>query len=70
MAPIAGRHDPLEPTTAQNVLDTKGDQGRMFAIMIECVAAGDALYDEPRGFVQARGDVRLSVAINSPVGLG
>jgi hypothetical protein len=35
MAPIAGRDYPLDATAAQNVLDAKGDQGRVLAIVIE-----------------------------------
>src|SRR6266478_756131 len=70
MAPVARRDRSLEATTAQNVLDAKGDQGRVFAIVVERVAAGDALDDEPGGLVQASGNVRLPVAIDSAVGLG
>ena len=70
MTPIDGRHGPLEATAAQNVLDAKGDQGRVLAIVIERIAAGDALDDEPGGFVQGVGNVRLSLTINSAVGLG
>jgi len=42
----------------------------MFAIVIERIAAGDALDDEPGGLVEARGYVRLLVAIDAAVGLG
>ncbi len=56
VGPIAGCHDPLDATAAQNVLDAKGDQGRVFAIVIERVAAGDALDDETGGFVQGGGN--------------
>jgi len=40
------------------------------AIVIERIAAGDTLDDEPGGFVQAGGKVRLLVAIDPTVGLG
>ena len=70
MAPIAGRYGPLEAPAAQNVLDAKGDHGRVFAIVIKRVAAGDALDDEPGGLVQAVGNVRLSAAKDPAVGLG
>ena len=70
MAPIDGRDGPFEATAAQNVLDAKGDQGCVFAIVIERIAAGDALDDEPGGFVEAGGNLRLLVAIDSAVGLG
>jgi hypothetical protein len=42
----------------------------MLAIMIERITAGDAFDDEPAGFIQAVGDVRLLVTIDSAVGLG
>ena len=70
MAPIAGRDGPLEASAAQNVLDAKGNQGCVFAIVIEGIAAGDALYNEPGGFVQGGRNSRLLVAVNSAVGLG
>jgi hypothetical protein len=70
MTPIAGGDGPLEAAAAQNVLDAKGDEGRVFAIMIERIAAGDALDDEPGGFVQHMANVRLTLAIDSAVRLG
>jgi hypothetical protein len=69
MAPIDGRDGPFEATAAQNVLDANGDQSRVLAVVVERIAAGDALDDEPGGFVQAGGNVRLSVAIDPAVGL-
>jgi hypothetical protein len=42
----------------------------VFAIVIERIAAGNALDDEPGGLVQAGGNVRLLVAIDTAVGLG
>src|SRR5713101_9919122 len=68
VAPIAGRDGPLETTAAQYVLDAKGDERGVFAIVIERIAAGDTLDDEPGGFVQAGGNVRLSVVIDSAEG--
>ena len=70
MSPIAGGDDPLDATAAQNVLDAKGDECGVLAIMIERIAAGDALDDQPRGFVPGVGHARLLVAIDSVVGLG
>jgi len=70
MAPVAGRDGSLEATAAQNVLDAKGDQGRVFAIVIKRIAAGDALDDQPGGFVQGVGHARFLVAIGSAVGFG
>src|SRR5262245_10020404 len=69
MAPIRRRDAALEPAAAQDVLDAKSDERRMFAIVIERVAAGDALDDEPSGFVKAGGDVRLLVTINPAIRL-
>ena len=61
---------PFEATAAQNVLNTERYQGRVFAIVIERVAAGDALYDEPGGFIEAGGNPRPLIAVDSTVGLG
>src|SRR6516162_10814085 len=69
IAPIDRRDGSLEAPAAQNVLDAKGDHRRVFAIVIERVAAGDALDDKPGRLVQAVGNVRLSAAIDSAVGL-
>jgi hypothetical protein len=69
MAPIAGCDRPFEAAAAQNVLDAKGDQGRVLAVVIERVAAGDALDDESAGLVEAVGNVRFSAAIDPAVGL-
>ena len=38
--------------------------------MIERVAVGDALDDEPGGFVEASGNLRLLIAIDPTIGLG
>src|SRR6266478_3090987 len=54
MAPVARRDRSLEATAAQDVLDAKGDQGRVFAIVVERVAAGDALDDEAARLVIER----------------
>src|SRR5438067_19014 len=70
MTPIAGRDGPLEPTAAQNVLDAKGNEGRVFAIVIQRITAADALYYQPGGFVEGVGHARLLVAIDSTVRLG
>src|ERR1700758_2074579 len=70
MGPIARRDDPIDATAAQNVLNAKRDWGCVLAIVIERIAARNALDDEPGGFVQAGGKVRLLVAIDSAVGLG
>ena len=70
MAPIDGCDGPFEATAAQNVLDAKSNQGCVFAIVIERIAVGDALDDEPGGFVEASGNLRLLIAIDSTVGLG
>src|SRR6185312_4668845 len=70
VSPIAGRHDPLEAAATENVLDAKGDQSRVFAVMIERVAAGNALYDEPGGLVQSGRNARLLIAIDPAVGAG
>ena len=69
MEPIAGRDDPLEAAAAQYVLDAKRDQGRVLAIVIESIAAGDALDDKPGGFVQDVGNSRLLLTIDPAVGL-
>src|SRR5208282_4788187 len=70
MAPIARRDRPIEAAAAQNVLDAQSNQRRVLAIVIERIAAGDALDDEPGGFVQTGANVRLLVAIDPAVGLG
>ena len=70
MPPIAGRDGPLETAAAQDVLQAKGDQGGVLAVMVERVAAGDALDDEPGGLFETGGEVRLPVAKDSAVGLG
>ena len=70
MAPIEGCDGPFEAATAQNVLDTQSYQGCVFAIVIERIAIGDAFDDEPSGFVEASGNLRLLITINSAVGLG
>ena len=70
MAPVKGRDCPLEKPAVQNVLDAQRDERRVLAIVIERIAAGDALDDELGGFVQAGGNVRLSIAIDPAIGLG
>ena len=69
MAPIAGRDGLLEAATTQNVLDAKGDQYRVLAVVIKRIAAGDALDDQPGRFVQGVGDTRLLIAIDPAIGL-
>src|SRR5215831_4228858 len=69
MSPIAGGDDPLKTTSAQYVLNTKGNQRSVLAIVIERVAVGDAFHDEAGGFVESGGNLRLLVAEDSPVGL-
>src|SRR5437899_11326728 len=70
MAPIERRDDPLDASAVQNVLGAKGDECSVLAIVIERVAAADALDDEPGGVAQAFGNVRLMVAIDPAVGVG
>src|SRR5262245_15833572 len=69
MEPIAGSDDPLEAAAAQYVLDAKRDQGRVLAIVVESIAAGDALDDKPGGFVQDVGNARTLLPIDPAVGL-
>ena len=70
MSPVYGGYDPLEAPPAQDVLDAKRDQGRVLGIVIEGVAAGDALDHEPGSFVQRRGDLRLPLTEDPAVGFG
>src|SRR5262249_51003864 len=70
MSPIAGRDDPVKTTAAKSVLNTKGNQRSVLAIVIERVAVGDAFHDEAGGFVESGGHLWLLIAIDSPVGLG
>jgi hypothetical protein len=70
VAPINRRNRPFEATATQNVLDAKRDQGCVSAIVIERVTAGDALNDEPSGFVEAGGNPGFLIAIDSAVSLG
>ena len=69
MGPIAGCDDPLDAPAAQDVLDAERDEHGVLDIVIERVAAGDALDDEPGRLIQSGGQVRLLVAIASAVGL-
>jgi len=45
MAPIVGRDHPLEATSAQDVLHAEGHERRVLAIVVERIAAADALND-------------------------
>lgn len=65
--PITGRHDLLDAPAAQYVLDAKGDERDALDIVIERVAIGDALDDEPGSLVQGGGDMRLLIAEASAV---
>src|SRR5262249_228540 len=54
MSPNAGGDGPLKTTAAQDVPNTKGNQGRVLAIVIERVDIGDALHNETSGFRRER----------------
>src|SRR5262249_25430621 len=70
MSPIAGSDDPLKTTSAKYVLNTKGNQRSVLAIVIERVAVGDAFHDEAGGFVESGGHFWVLIAIDFPGGLG